>query len=53
MKTPSFKGQRWNQQRADARKSDIAAAKAAQGQGNNVQALRDRIDRIERILGIS
>jgi hypothetical protein len=52
MKVTKFAGPRWNQQRSDERKADIAAAKAERGTGNNVAALRDRVDRIERILNL-
>jgi hypothetical protein len=52
MKVTKFAGPRWNQQRADERKADIAAAKAERGTGNNVAALRDRVDRLERILNL-
>jgi hypothetical protein len=52
MKVPKFTGPRWSKERADERKADIAAAKAERGTGNNVAALRDRVDRLERILNL-
>jgi hypothetical protein len=52
MKVTKFAGPRWTQARADERKADIAAAKAERGTGNNVAALRDRVDRLERILNL-
>jgi hypothetical protein len=52
MKVTKFAGPRWDKQRSDERKADIAAAKAESGTGNNVAALRDRVDRIERILNL-
>ena len=53
MKVTKFAGPRWNQQRSDERKADVTTAKDQHGTGNSVPELRVRIDRLERILGVS
>ena len=52
MKVPKHNGPRWAKAEHDARKQAKTDVAAAHGSGNNVAALRARIDRIEQILGI-
>ncbi len=52
MKVPKFTGRKLDAAERAARKQARTDAAAANGSGNNVAALRARIDRIEQILGI-
>ena len=52
MKVPKHKGPRWAKAEHDARKQAKQDAAAAHGQGNSVAAIRERLNRLERVLGI-
>ena len=52
MKVPKHKGPRWAKAEHDARKQARTDAAAAHGQGNSVAAIRERLERLEQILGI-
>ena len=52
MKVPKHKGPRWSAAERKARKQARTDAAAANGSGNNMPALRERLDRLEQILGI-
>lgn len=49
---PKFIGKRWDMAQHTARKAAGAAVKAAHGQGQSVPALRERLDTMEKALGV-
>jgi len=52
MKVPKHNGPRWAKAEHDARKQAKQDAAAAHGSANSVAAIRERLDRLEQILGI-
>ena len=52
MKMPKYTGPKWDAAERKARRQARTDAAAAHGSGNSVAAIRERLERLEQILGI-